>query len=180
MKYLRIVVMFTAAICCSACASEPAKTKRCSTWNSSSGHTQKKCWKEAVSQLDLNGCAGDEVDAADDELNRVYRSIKIRYKEDAIFLKYLKASQLAWIKFSDAQLEMRYPTYPGDPRHYGSIHPMCYGLYRAKLIRERINVLEEWLTTEYPGDGESCTGSINVSASGNLKSYFFQGCPGSR
>ncbi len=145
MKYVGITIL-TAAICFGARASEPK-------------HINKDCWKNAVSQLDLNGCAGSETETTDAELNRVYKAIKDRNKKDAIFLKSLKKSQLAWIKYRDAQVEMKFPPYGSSTDtsyYYGSMQPMCEATYETQLTRERISVLKEWLVRH--GD-DGCSGS---------------------
>ena len=62
--------------------------------------------QEKVIQTDMNICAASGFKKADEELNRVYSKEEV-YKDDKEFLTALKNSQLAWIKFRDAEYEDR-------------------------------------------------------------------------
>jgi hypothetical protein len=43
---------------------------------------------------------------------------------------------------------------------YGSVHPMCWSLYKEELTRERLNVLKTWLDgTE---EGDVCSGTVKI------------------
>jgi uncharacterized protein YecT (DUF1311 family) len=116
------------------------------------------CFDKAVTQLDLNGCAGEQHAAADAELNRVYKAILEKYKEDKLFIEKLRAAQRAWLTYRDAEFEAKYP-HADEPRYYGSIFQMCDPLYRAQLTQERIKKLREWLDGSEEGD--ACSGSVD-------------------
>jgi uncharacterized protein YecT (DUF1311 family) len=115
---------------------------------------------EAKTQLEMNGCAYGMYQEEDAELNRVYREILKRYKQDRVFIGKFKAAQRAWIKFRDAQFEAMFPQIL-DSRgqyNYGSVFPMCSSLYKARLTHSRVEELRAWLDgTE---EGDVCSGSL--------------------
>jgi len=118
------------------------------------------CEPEAKSQLDLNACAFKKYQKADAELNRVYREILKKYKNDPVFIKKLRAAQRAWLKFRDAQFEATFPQVLDSHGQYtyGSIFPMCASLYKEELIKSRIKELRLWL--DGVEEGELCSGSV--------------------
>jgi uncharacterized protein YecT (DUF1311 family) len=109
----------------------------------------------------MNSCARHEIETSDAELNRVYRELQIRYKDDPDFLMKLRAAQTAWIKFRDAQLEMKFPPHPKEPYYYGSVFPMCSMLYLHQLTSDRLDTLKDWLAGS--SDGDVCVGSVKLS-----------------
>jgi uncharacterized protein YecT (DUF1311 family) len=122
-----------------------------------SGADQRECMETATTQRELNQCATSHLQAADDELNRVYQAILSKYKDDREFLEKLRHAQRAWLTFRDAELEARFPL--GDKQyHYGSVYPMCANLFLAQRTRERIKHLREWL--DGIEEGDVCTGSV--------------------
>jgi uncharacterized protein YecT (DUF1311 family) len=110
---------------------------------------------QAQTQLDLNRSACAELDAADAELNRVYREIRERYRGETLFLDKLKTAQRAWIAFRDAELAAIYPA-EAKQIEYGSIYPMCECTASAGLTRQRTAQLRGWLDVE---EGDACGGS---------------------
>ncbi len=117
----------------------------------------KQCLEVAVTQIEMNRCAGVEFSAVDFELNRVYKKIQEIYKNDRIFLEKLKTSQLVWIKLRDADIELKYPHSEG-PSYYGSVFPMCASGFKTRLTMQRAEFLKQWLNGEEEGD--VCMGSI--------------------
>ena len=110
-------------------------------------------------QAEINKDAYAEFNKSDKRLNEIYQTIVSKYKYDSIFIKNLKKSQRIWIKFRDAEIEMKYPSYPN--KQYGSIHPTCIAFYLKKLTDKRIEILKEWVTgTE---EGDACSGSVKLS-----------------
>ena len=110
----------------------------------------------AQTQSEMNQESFDSLGKTDLELNSVYQKILQEYKEDTVFIKNLIKTQKIWIKFRDAQVEMKFPE--REPGWYGSMYPMCVSGYLEKLTRDRIKTLKEWLAgVEY---GEGCGGSI--------------------
>ncbi|MCP4439881.1 MAG: DUF1311 domain-containing protein [Aureispira sp.] len=111
----------------------------------------------AQTQTEMNQTAGEKYSIADKELNRVYQQILVDYKKDVNFIKNLKISQRLWIKFRDAELEMKYPE--SDKRaFYGSMYSMCAAGYLSKITKQRTETLKKWL--EPIEEGEGCSGSI--------------------
>ena len=110
----------------------------------------KDCYQTAMTQTDINICSGKKLKDSDNELNRVYQEIKAKYAKNPDFLKKLKASQLAWIKFRDAEIEALFPV--EEPGYYGSSMPMCRGDWMRKITNQRISELKRWL--EPAKDGE--------------------------
>lgn len=116
------------------------------------------CLEKAQTQFEMNACAGDELAAADAELNRVYQAILEKYKDDSLFIEKLRAAQRAWLAYRDAELEAKFP--PSDG--HGSVFPMCAAQHKAKLTRERVAKLREWL--DGVEEGEVCAGSVRHKA----------------
>lgn len=112
-----------------------------------------------TTQLDINQQADASFQQADAALNRVYQQIRRQYRDQPRFLEKLKAAQLAWIRFRDAELQALYPpTADGDPSiSYGSMYPTCYASAMERLTRERTAQLRTWL--DAVPEGDVCTGS---------------------
>lgn len=109
------------------------------------------------SQMEMNQSASNNYLKADRELNRVYKQILTDYKNDSTFIKKLKVSQRLWIRFRDAELEMKYPE--EDKRlHYGSVITMCELGELTELTTQRTIKLKNWL--EWNLEGDVCSGSI--------------------
>ena len=109
-------------------------------------------------QLEVNEAEHKKFLKADKELNQVYQTIIKEYKGDTVLIKNLKVSQRLWIQFRDAEMKMMYPD--REPGYYGSIHPMCWSIYKTDLTNERIKKLKIWLAGQEEGD--SCSPSIKV------------------
>ena len=107
-------------------------------------------------QLEMNEAEHKKFLQSDKELNQVYKQILKEYKSDTAFIKNLKASQRLWVQFRDAELKMMYPQ--REPGYYGSIHPMCWSIYKTDLTNQRIKKLKLWLQGQEEGD--SCSPSI--------------------
>jgi uncharacterized protein YecT (DUF1311 family) len=115
-----------------------------------------KCLDTAQSQRDLNDSAGNESAKAERELNATYQGILKKYANDPTFIGRLRTAQRAWLKFRDAQLEMRFP--PSDQA--GSAEPMCYASYKAELTQARTRELKVWL--DGIEEGDVCAGTIKT------------------
>ncbi|HZH29565.1 MAG TPA: lysozyme inhibitor LprI family protein [Pyrinomonadaceae bacterium] len=92
----------------------------------------------ANTQPELNQCAARARDKADAELNEVYREL-LKNTSGAERAR-LRAAQLAWIKFRDAQCD-----YESVGNKGGSIYPMVYSFCLAKLTNTRVRQLQEIL-----------------------------------
>lgn len=107
------------------------------------------------SQQKISNTAQIEFKKSDTNLNVIYQKILARYKGDRIFVDNLKSAQRQWIKYRDAQVKVKYPTYgEGD----GTIVPMCQYYYLQGLTQSRIVELETWLNGA--DEGDVCAGSI--------------------
>ena len=89
----------------------------------------------AQTQLEMNMCWGNQYKAADAQLNSVYRDFtsKLSPEESA----QLKAAQLAWIKFRDANCEFVADAYKG-----GTIRPMIAAMCLADVTTARTTELK--------------------------------------
>jgi len=94
-------------------------------------------------QLEMNMEAKQRYEAADKELNRVYRQILSSYKTDEVFITNLKTAQRLWIQWRDAEMKVRYPG--REAGHYGSFHPNCWNTCLAELTAERTKKLSVWI-----------------------------------
>lgn len=94
---------------------------------------------DADTQLDLNECMAAEADAADAELNAVYRQVMQELEGQPVAIAKLRAAQRLWIPLRDADIEARYPVGKGEnPRVlYGSMYPMLHAANKAELTRQR-------------------------------------------
>lgn len=86
----------------------------------------------------------------DAALNSSYQRILRIYADDPVFIAKLKASQRAWLKFRDAELEALFP-HAGSGR-YGSSYMQARRHWMGKLTEERTMQLARWLEGAEPGD----------------------------
>ena len=107
----------------------------------------------AQTQMDMVKAAQADYFKADKKLNETYQKIQKAYKQDTLFLRDLKRAQVAWIKFRDLQVIMKYPHKTG----LGSATPMCRFAYIQKLTEDRTLQLQEWL--DGTPEGDVCTGT---------------------
>ncbi|WP_165930098.1 lysozyme inhibitor LprI family protein [Flavobacterium sandaracinum] len=112
----------------------------------------------AQTQLEMNTDANTEFQKADKELNSTYKKILKEYSSDLVFIKNLKIAQNIWIKFRDAEVNMKYP--PRESGYYGSIQPTCWSMYMTELTIKRIKDLKIWLVG-IPEEGV-CSGSVKM------------------
>jgi uncharacterized protein YecT (DUF1311 family) len=103
-------------------------------------------------QIELNACAAEEFDKADEELNVVYSQLIEKEKGDSKFIEDLRKSQRAWINFRDAELEATFSCSEDNVRIcWGSMYPMSYLSYKAKLTKDRTERLKGYIDEERPG-----------------------------
>jgi len=115
------------------------------------------CLSRAETQRDLNRCASLSYDEADKALNDLYKRIIKDYADDPRFIEKLRASQRAWLKFRDAEMDALFP-HKDDTGYYGSVLPMCQSSWLATLTRQRIDQLRKW--SNRIDEGDACAGSI--------------------
>jgi uncharacterized protein YecT (DUF1311 family) len=109
-------------------------------------------------QLEINSNSSAEHQKADKELNSTYQKILKEYSTDLAFIKNLKIAQNLWIKFRDAEMNMKYPQ--KGTGYYGSIQPTCWNMYMTELTQKRTKELKIWLTGIPEGD--TCSGSVKM------------------
>jgi len=97
----------------------------------------------AQTQAEMNQEAATQAEAADKELNTVYRELMGRL--DAEGKALLKTSQRAWLAFRDAEAK-----FSADANRGGSMAPMTYSLAIARLTESRT----QWLREHLSEDGE--------------------------
>lgn len=106
--------------------------------------------ENAMTQMDMNICAGREYQAADRELNAVWKKASQRAKSvdkdvgDGTQHRELLAAQRAWLTFRDAQCSFEANQYRG-----GSIMPLIRSTCLTALTEARTKQLREYL--EFPG-----------------------------
>lgn len=118
------------------------------------GHAQ------AQTQSQQNATACQTWEQADKKLNVLYKQVLTLYASKPAFLKAFKASQVAWLKFRDAQEEALYPTQPGQPKRvtYGSVYPSCNCAVLTDLTTARNRQLQLWV--DGIEEGDVCSGSV--------------------
>jgi len=85
---------------------------------------------DAQSQAEMNICAGKAYEAADAELNQVYKKLSSMVDDEE--KAQLKEAENAWIKYRDLNCDFVADQYKG-----GSIRPMVHGNCLADVTRNR-------------------------------------------
>ena len=94
---------------------------------------------KAMTQMDMDFCAGKDYQAADKKLNDVYRKVSA----DEEGKDKLKAAQRAWIVFRDAEC-----TFETAASEGGSIQPMEYSMCLTKLTKARTKELSAYFACD--------------------------------
>lgn len=118
----------------------------------------------AQTQVAMNAQGCGEYRKADQQLNQLYQQVLKLYAKDAVFLKAFKASQLAWLKFRDAQAEALYPKQLNQVKQvtYGSAYSLCSCNALTSLTNDRNKQLKVWVVGIEEGD--VCAGSVRRKA----------------
>ncbi|WP_048645689.1 lysozyme inhibitor LprI family protein [Nitratireductor soli] len=98
---------------------------------------------DLTNQTDMNICAGKAYKASDAELNKVYRKIQARLKDDADTAKLLVSTQKAWIGFRDAECKFSSSGVEG-----GSVYPFVSSSCLDAMTKSRIEDLKVYLDCE--------------------------------
>jgi uncharacterized protein YecT (DUF1311 family) len=107
------------------------------------------CNSPNLNQGQLNQCAAADFQAADATLNVLYRRMMAKY--DAANQALLKAAEVKWIAFRDAECD-----YETNLSVGGSIHPMVYDQCRAAKTKARVQELNAQVNCQ---EGDlSCNG----------------------
>jgi uncharacterized protein YecT (DUF1311 family) len=87
-----IILVFTFAAAGAACAAESAI-----------------CQDTAMTQTDMNICAGSDFKKADVQLNAIYQAVLSKHRVDKTFIQNLQAAQRAWLARRDAEMKTIFP-----------------------------------------------------------------------
>jgi uncharacterized protein YecT (DUF1311 family) len=109
-----------------------------------------KC-NDGGTMLEMAACARDDFDAADRELNQVYRKLMSAGAKEPVFIASLRGAQKAWLAFRDAELESRFACENQDHRTcWGSMITLDWPAYKTQLTRERTRQLGKLLEERFP------------------------------
>jgi len=108
-------------------------------------------------QKELNKEICEDMVKLEKELEIVVEKIRKKYSDDTLFIIKLELSQKQWIKYREAQIELKFPA---RDKHYeyGSMYPTCYCLEKISITQKRIHELEMWVNGVIEGD--VCPGSV--------------------
>nr|WP_234710598.1 lysozyme inhibitor LprI family protein [Sinorhizobium arboris] len=98
------------------------------------------CMSKAMDQASMNDCADQDFKKSDAELNRLYKEIEARLKDDADTKKLLVTAQRAWVSYRDAECTLQRAGVGG-----GSMGPMIYSMCQAILTEARIKDFQNYL-----------------------------------
>ncbi|UVL82370.1 lysozyme inhibitor LprI family protein [Pseudomonas sp. B21-028] len=94
----------------------------------------------ATTQGEMNQCAAQEKNAADNELNSLYKQITARLKDNPEAKQSLVKAQRAWIGFRDAEC-----TFSASGVKGGSVYPLIYGNCITALTKARVETFKTYL-----------------------------------
>jgi len=94
-------------------------------------------------QAGLDECYGKAFKASDAELNKLYKEIQGRLKDDPDTTKLLVATQRAWVGFRDAECDFQASAVSG-----GSAAPMIRSMCLDGQTRSRIEDFKTYLNCE--------------------------------
>lgn len=95
---------------------------------------------DLTTQSDMNICAGKAYQISDAKLNKLYKQIQTRVKDDAGKTKLLVATQKAWISFRDAECKFSSSGVVG-----GSVYPFISSSCLDGMTQTRIKDLQGYL-----------------------------------
>lgn len=102
--------------------------------------------KEDGTQIEMNRCAYEVFKKSDKMLNKAYKKLREKHKNDKNYLTNLKNSQLLWIKFRDAELELIFTCEDENKRIcFGSMYPLLYNSEKETITKARTKVLQRYL-----------------------------------
>ena len=105
----------------------------------------------AETQAGMNEAAGQQLRAAEAELERVLDALQTKHKGNPEALRRLRQSQAAWVAYREAQSEL--PWAPSQDNELGSVYPMCVANLKTHLTEARVQELRALLTSE---EGDVC------------------------
>lgn len=114
--------------------------------------TKGDCHETAMTQFDMDVCAGDGAKKARAELNKELSDIRARISDRPAKLEMLKVAQDTWETYMRAQINFLYFD------NSGSVTPMCDGIMATELIQARVKQLRQWVADNV--EGNVCTGGL--------------------
>ncbi|MGO3843685.1 MAG: lysozyme inhibitor LprI family protein [Alcaligenes pakistanensis] len=94
-------------------------------------------------QSAINQCVNNEYKSTDAELNKLYKEISTRLKDDGDNLKALRNAQRAWVSFRDAECD-----FAAFKTQGGSVHPMLITSCRNELTQTRVKDFKTYLSCQ--------------------------------
>jgi len=104
----------------------------------SAAHAAPNCNAAAVTQYDMDMCAGQDFKKADDALNALYRKMLPRY--NATDQGLLKDAERKWVAWRDAECAFDTNLSMG-----GTMHPMVETMCQTEMTKARVKELEAQL-----------------------------------
>jgi len=101
-----------------------------------------KC-ANAKTQTAMNECAYASFKKSDKKLNKLYKHIEARLKDDADTNKLLVQAQRDWVKFRDSECDFQTAGAAG-----GSVRPMLVAMCMDNLTKSRIKDFGGYLKCE--------------------------------
>jgi len=106
--------------------------------------------KEDGTQSEMNQCSYEMYQEAREKLNIIYKKLQLAHKGDKKFLKNLRMSQKAWIKYRDTQINAEFTCNEKDLSFcFGTMYPMRLNGSKTLLTEQRIEVLKNILEDIY-------------------------------
>ncbi|MFE0017748.1 lysozyme inhibitor LprI family protein [Mesorhizobium sp. NPDC059054] len=99
------------------------------------------CGSVSGGQAGMNECYGNVFKKADAELNKLYKEIEARLKDDPDTTKLLVTAQKAWVAYRDGECDFQ--TAGG-----GSIAGMAYPMCQTAITQSRIDDFKGYLKCE--------------------------------
>lgn len=99
------------------------------------------CDKATGGQAGLNECYGNAFKKADAELNKLYKEIEARLKDDADTTKLLVTAQKAWVAYRDGECDFQTA---GGGSDVGMAYPIC----QTAITQSRIDDFKGYLKCE--------------------------------
>jgi len=113
--------------------------------DSDHAHDGPKCNPEG-NQSEMNACAGDDYAAADKKLNDTWKVLMKKEKGNKAYIKSLRKSQKAWIKFRDLEVEAMFACDDGEMRIcWGSMYPMLQQGAMTEITEARTKSLQQFI-----------------------------------
>ena len=98
----------------------------------------------AQTQSEMNAQAAQDFTQADKQLNATYQKVLKKFADDKLALKYLRATQKAWLVFRDAEIMAHFP-HMNEPLYYGTMLGLDLNTLKKELTEKRTVELQKFL-----------------------------------